>query len=78
MRKHTIPDIHPTVQHHLLKTLNHTESMRNNDRKITWSIKTQNFEQLMYEVSSFQNCSNQICQNWLKAHKKEILSYENI
>lgn len=78
MKEHTIPDIHNNVQHDLPKTAKQTEPIHNNDRKISWSIKTRNFEKLVYEVSSFQNCSNQICQNWLKAHENEILSYENI
>ncbi len=79
MKKHVSPNISTTtVKNNSLETVNHTEIKQNDDRTITWSIKTRSFERLMGEVGNFQDYSTQICQNWLKAHETEIFCHENI
>ena len=79
MKKHVSSNISTTtVKNNSLEEVNHTELKQNDDRTITWSIKTRSFERLMGEISNFQDYSTQICQNWLKAHETEIFCHENI
>lgn len=76
MKKSLISD--NITKHDLFQELNSSETIQSNNSTVTWSIKNQNFERVMDEISNFQNCSHKICQNWLEAHKNENLSRENI
>jgi hypothetical protein len=57
---------------------NITKTKQNDRTAISTNSKTQSFELLMYEVDNFQDYSDRICQNWLKAHKTESLCSKNI
>lgn len=81
MKNNTSPKIVPTVigdNSHVIT--NYAELKQNGKAETTFKSKstTQSFELLMSEVDNFQGYSNQICQDWLKAHKTESLGSKNI
>lgn len=56
-----------------------TTKIKQNDRTaISTSSKTQSCELLVYEVDNFQDYSDRICQNWLKAHETNSLCSKNV
>jgi acyl carrier protein len=79
MKNHNSSKIIPTtVENNSLEIVNNTEPKPNDDGVITWSNQTQSLELLMGKVGNFQDCSTQICQNWLKAHEKDFLCSKNV
>lgn len=79
MENHTSSNIIPTtVENNFLEIANYSESKPNDDGVITWSSQTQSLELLMGKVGNFQDCSTQICQNWLKAHETDSLCSKNL
>jgi acyl carrier protein len=70
--------ISTTIKNNSLEIVNQTKLKPNNDKAITWSSEIQSLELLMGKVGNFQDCSNQICQNWLKAHETDSLCSKNI
>lgn len=79
MKNSTSPNINfNTIKKKSHKIANHKEQKQNDKIITSTDFKTQSFELLVREVSNFENCSNQICQNWLEAHRKQSLCNENI
>jgi acyl carrier protein len=70
--------ISTTIEDNSLDIENHTELKQNGKTETTFKSKTQSFELLVGEVDNFQDCSNQICQNWLKAHEIKSLGSKNV
>ena len=66
------------IEDNSLEIANSTELKQNGRTTISWSSKTQSSELLACGVDNFQDYSNQICQNWLKAHKTKSLDSKNI
>jgi acyl carrier protein len=70
--------ISTTIEDNSLDIANHAELKQNGKIKTTFKSKTQSCELLMYEVDNFQDYSDRICQNWLKAHKTDSLCSKNV
>jgi acyl carrier protein len=70
--------ISTSIGDNFLEITNTTKIKQNDRTAISTSSKTQSCELLVYEVDNFQDYSDRICQNWLKAHKTESLGCKNI
>ena len=79
MKKHVLqnPSI-VAVKNKLFETANYTKLEKNDNKGISWNTNVWSFERVILEVSNFQYCSTQICQNWLEAHKNEVFCHEKI
>jgi acyl carrier protein len=66
------------IEDNSLEIANTTKIKQNDRTAISTSSKTQSFELLVGEVDNFQDYSDRICQNWLKAHKTKSLGSKNI
>jgi acyl carrier protein len=79
MKNHTSSNIiSTTIKNNSLEIANYSEPKTNDDGVTTWNSQTQSLELLMGKVGNFQDCSTQICQNWLKAHETDSLCSKNI
>jgi acyl carrier protein len=70
--------ISTSIEDNSLEIANITKTKQNDRTAISRSSKNKGFELLVGEVDNFQDYSDQICQNWLKAHKTESLGSKNI
>jgi acyl carrier protein len=61
-----------------LEIANSTKSKQNDKTIISISFETQSLKLLPLEIDNFQDNSDRICQNWLKAHKTESLCPKNV
>lgn len=79
MKNSTSPNIiSTTIEDNSLEIANPIKLKQNDKTTVSTSSKTQSFELLVCEVDNFQNYSNQICQNWLKAHETEFPGDKNV
>lgn len=67
-----------SIEDNSLKIANSTKLKQKDKTIISTSFETQSFKLLVREADNFQDCSDRICQNWLKAHKTESLCDKNV
>ena len=67
-----------SIEDNSFEIANFTELNQNGKITITTSSETQSFNLLVREVDNFQNYSERICQNWLKAHETKSLGDKNV
>ena len=79
MENHTSPNIiSNSIGDNSLEIANSTKLKQNDKTTISTSFETQNFKLLASEVNNFQEYSDRICQNWLKAHKTKSLCSKKV
>ncbi len=79
MKNSTSPNIiSSSIEDNSLDIANSTKSEQNYKTVISKSLETQSFDSLAFEVDNFQDNSERICQNWLKAHKTKSLCSRNV
>lgn len=67
-----------SIEDNSLETANSTKSEQNDKTIISTSSETQSLKLLALEVDNFQEYSDRICQNWLKAYERESLCDKNV
>ncbi|WP_199194235.1 acyl carrier protein [Pleurocapsa sp. CCALA 161] len=70
--------ISTTIKNNSLEITNTTKTKQNDRTAISRSSKTKSLELLPLEIDNFQDNSDRICHNWLKAHKTESLCPKNV
>lgn len=70
--------ISTAIENNSFEVADRKEQKQNGKITIDTGPRTRSFELLVYQADNLQNHSNQICQNWLKAHETTSLEHKDV